>query len=41
MIRLRMFFGRQCLSCRVTPAVADELVNLFCPDSFTIEGGTE
>jgi len=41
MIRLVMFFGRQCIACRVTKAVAYELVVLFNPDSFTIEGGAE
>jgi hypothetical protein len=37
MVRLCMMFGRQSLACRVTPAVALELVGLFGPDAYSME----
>ena len=41
MVRLCMMFGRQSLTCRVPQETTAELVAMFAPDAYTIEGADE
>ncbi len=37
MHKLTLYFGAQCIKCRATLAVCEELAQLFAPDFYLIE----
>lgn len=37
MHKLTLYFGAQCIQCRATLAVCEELAQMFAPDLYLIE----
>jgi len=37
MCKLTLYFGAQCIQCRATLAVCEELAQMFAPDFYLIE----